>query len=83
MKKRFDIPVKYLILSHDHQDHSSGGEVFSGTATVIAHENAKKVIIREKRPTAVPDLTFSDKMTVSLGGKKSNSLMLEKDIPTI
>ncbi len=70
LKKRFDKPVKYLILSHDHQDHSSGGEVFSDTATVIAHDNAKKAIIGEKRPTAVPDITFSDKMIVSLGGKR-------------
>ena len=25
--KRFDRPIRYLILSHDHADHSSGGEV--------------------------------------------------------
>ncbi len=70
LARRFNKPVKYLIYSHDHQDHSSGGEVFADTATVIAHENAKADIIGEKRPTAVPDLTFSDKMTVSLGGQK-------------
>ncbi len=70
LAKRFNKPVKYLIYSHDHQDHSSGGEVFADTATVIAHENAKADIVGEKRPTAVPDLTFSDKMTVELGGQK-------------
>lgn len=69
IKKRFDKPIRYLILSHDHSDHSAGGEVFADTATVIAHENAKAAIIGEGRPTAVPDLTFSDRMTVSLGGK--------------
>lgn len=68
--KRFNQPVKYLILSHDHRDHSSGGEVFADTATVVAHENAKAAIIGEKRPTAVPDITFSDRMTVELGGKR-------------
>lgn len=66
---RFGKEIKYLILSHDHADHSSGGEVWADTATVIAHENAKSVIIGEKRPTAVPDLTFSKRMTVELGGK--------------
>ena len=25
--RRFDQPVKYLILSHDHRDHSAGGEL--------------------------------------------------------
>ncbi|MDE0029687.1 MAG: MBL fold metallo-hydrolase [Deltaproteobacteria bacterium] len=68
--KRFDRPIKYLILSHDHRDHSAGGEVFADTATVIAHEKAKAVIIAERRPTAVPDITFSDRMTVELGGKR-------------
>ncbi|MBT3350446.1 MAG: MBL fold metallo-hydrolase [Nitrospinaceae bacterium] len=70
LKKRFNKPVKYLIYSHDHQDHISGGEVFADTATVIAHKNAKADIVGEKRPTATPDITFSDKMTLSLGGKQ-------------
>ena len=69
LAKRFNKPVKYLIYSHDHQDHISGGEVFGDTATVVAHKNARADIIAENRPTAVPDLTFSDKMTVTLGGK--------------
>lgn len=69
LQKRFNKPVRYLIYSHDHRDHSAGGEVFADSATVIAHDNAKTTIIGEKRPTAVPDLTFSDRMTVALGGK--------------
>ena len=32
-------------------------------------ENTRANIIAEKRPTAVPDLTFADSMTVELGGK--------------
>ena len=28
LTKRFNKPVKYLIYSHDHADHISGGEVF-------------------------------------------------------
>jgi len=69
LQKRFNQPVKYLIYSHDHSDHISGGEVFADTATVVAHDNAKEVIVGEKRPTAVPDITFNDKMTIQLGGK--------------
>ena len=70
IKKRFDKPIRYLIYSHDHSDYISGGEVFADTATVIAHENARATIIGESRPTAVPNVTFSDRMTVSLGGKQ-------------
>lgn len=66
---RFEQPIKYLIYSHDHVDHVSGGEVFGDSVTVIAHENAKADIIAENRPTAVPDITFSDELTVELGGK--------------
>lgn len=67
--KRFNQPIKYLIYSHDHRDHVAGGEVFADIATVIAHKNTKAAIIGEKRPTAIPQITFSDTMTVELGGK--------------
>ncbi len=67
---RFGKPIRYVIYSHDHADHSSGGEVFANDgAIVIAHENAKRTIIGEKRPTAVPQVTFKKKMTIELGGK--------------
>ena len=69
LDSRFGQPVRYLIYSHDHADHISGGEVFADTAIVVAHENAKTQIIGEGRPTAVPDVTFRDGMTIELGGK--------------
>jgi len=65
---RFNRPVRYVIYSHDHADHISGGEVFADTAAVVAHANAKAAIIGEKRPTAVPGGTFTDQMTIELGG---------------
>lgn len=68
LQRRFNRPVKYLIYSHDHADHIAGGEVFADTATVVAHENAKAAIVGERRPTAVPQVTFSDRMTIELGG---------------
>jgi glyoxylase-like metal-dependent hydrolase (beta-lactamase superfamily II) len=69
LAQRFNQPIKYLIYSHDHRDHIAGGEVFADTAIVVAHENAKTAIIGEKRPTAVPQITFSEHMTIELGGK--------------
>ena len=66
---RFRVPVKYLVYSHDHRDHIAGGEVFEPEATIVAHEKARATIIGEHRPTAVPDITFSDRMTLTLGGK--------------
>jgi glyoxylase-like metal-dependent hydrolase (beta-lactamase superfamily II) len=66
--QRFRQPVRYLVYSHDHADHISGGEVFADTAIVVAHENARATIIGERRPTAVPHVTFSDRMALELGG---------------
>ncbi len=62
-------PVKYLVYSHSHADHIAGGEVFADTATVVAHERARERIVSEQVPTAVPDITFSGRYTILLGGK--------------
>jgi glyoxylase-like metal-dependent hydrolase (beta-lactamase superfamily II) len=69
LKKRWpDKPIRYVVYSHDHADHISGGEVWADGAIVVAHQNAKDVIVGEKRPTAVPQLTFSDSAALELGG---------------
>jgi glyoxylase-like metal-dependent hydrolase (beta-lactamase superfamily II) len=65
---RFNRPVKYLVYSHDHADHIAGGEVFADTAVVVAHENARRTIVGERRPTAVPQVAFSDRTTLELSG---------------
>jgi glyoxylase-like metal-dependent hydrolase (beta-lactamase superfamily II) len=68
LAERFDVPVKYTILSHDHEMHICGLEVFSDTAVAISHVNAKPHIIREKRRTVVPQVTFETNMEIDLGG---------------
>ncbi len=69
LKQRYpDRPIRYVVFSHDHADHISGGEVFVDTAVVIAHANAKDAIVGEKRPTAVPHIVFSDRLDIELGG---------------
>src|SRR6187399_2195759 len=49
LQRRFNLPVRYLVYSHDHADHISGGEIFADTAIVVSHERAREVIIGEKR----------------------------------
>lgn len=70
LKRRFDKPVKYLVYSHDHGDHIGGGQIFAGEAIVVSHELTKAKIISQSRPTAIPEVTFTDRMTIELGGKK-------------
>jgi glyoxylase-like metal-dependent hydrolase (beta-lactamase superfamily II) len=35
-------PVRYVVYSHSHYEHASGGEAFAGTATFVAHENMRR-----------------------------------------
>jgi glyoxylase-like metal-dependent hydrolase (beta-lactamase superfamily II) len=39
---RFHQPVRYVVYSHSHWDHASGGEVFAATATFVGHENMRR-----------------------------------------
>ena len=65
--KRFTVPVKFVIYSHGHGDHASGGEVFADTATFVGHDVTKAMMTAD-RVGPVPQETFTDTKTVSLGG---------------
>ena len=38
LDERYDVPVRYVLYSHHHWDHASGGAAFADTATFVAHE---------------------------------------------
>ena len=69
IEKRFQQPVKYLVMSHSHADHVSGGEIFEDTATVITHEKFVPHLEAGEVRTAEPDVTFSEYYSFELGGK--------------
>ena len=93
LKERFDLPVKYLIYSHSHDDHSSGAAVYD-EAVIVGHENVvaefeiwddisididdfdgfdgdvgRLTEYRLNNPAVYPDITFSDRLSIELGGK--------------
>jgi glyoxylase-like metal-dependent hydrolase (beta-lactamase superfamily II) len=70
LARRYDVPVKYVILTHDHEMHICGTQAFSDTAVTVAHRNARPHIVREGRNAAVPDVTFEESMEIHLGGKR-------------
>ncbi len=39
LRERFGTEVKYVIYSHHHPDHASGGAVFADSAIFVGHEN--------------------------------------------
>src|SRR2546427_5236672 len=70
IKKVSDQPIKYLVYSHHHNDHISGGQPFKDAgATIVAHRRAKERLARLKDPaTPLPDEVFDKKRTLKLGG---------------
>ncbi|MNU93484.1 Carbapenem-hydrolyzing beta-lactamase BlaB-1 precursor [compost metagenome] len=70
IRKRFNVSVKYVVYTHGHADHISGGQVFQKDgAIVVANQRAVEPIVGEKIPTAVPDRVFDEDMTITLGGE--------------
>lgn len=54
MDRRFHVPVKYVIYSHSHWDHASGGAVYADTAQLIGQENMLKNIAMPPANTPLP-----------------------------
>lgn len=70
IKKRFNVPVKYNVLTHAHADHMAGSQVFQKAgATIVANKRTIEPIVGEKMPYAVPDRVFDEEMTITLGGE--------------
>jgi cyclase len=62
-----DQPIKYVLNTHHHGDHSGSNADFLGSAEVITHENARANIVRNNQPGA-PRVVFADETAVFLGG---------------
>lgn len=62
-----DQPVRYVINTHHHGDHAGGNVGFIDSADVIAHENARKNMIRNEQD-APPRIVYTDQTAVHLGG---------------
>lgn len=62
------MPVKYVVYSHDHADHITGGTVFADTAEFISHElAAPKIAARNDPRTPIPTITFAEHLSLTLG----------------
>jgi glyoxylase-like metal-dependent hydrolase (beta-lactamase superfamily II) len=54
LARRFTVPVRYVIYSHSHWDHASGGAVYADTARFIGHENMLKNVAMPPLGTPLP-----------------------------
>jgi glyoxylase-like metal-dependent hydrolase (beta-lactamase superfamily II) len=74
-----DKPLKYVINTHQHDDHAGGDFKMLPIVEVIAHKNARANLVTIKQPyyedtpgtpIGLPRVTFSDELAVNLAGKE-------------
>ena len=71
IRKVTEKPIKYVVYSHNHHDHISGGNIFKEEgATFIGHKNVLKELSDHPSPvTPLPDITFDKSYDLELGGR--------------
>jgi cyclase len=79
LKSITDKPLKFVLNTHFHGDHTGGNAQFGAEAPIIAQENVRKrlqeggmVAGTEVKPApkeALPVITFNDRATVHLNGE--------------
>lgn len=62
-------PIRYVLNTHHHGDHTGSNAKFPPTTEFISHVNARKNMIEGKQPGA-PRVTFTQEEDVFLGGKE-------------
>ena len=68
-------PIKYILSTHHHSDHSGGNTRFSSSVEIISTANARANIVQHKQPNAQANMVparvvFTDETAVFLGGKE-------------
>jgi glyoxylase-like metal-dependent hydrolase (beta-lactamase superfamily II) len=70
IKSVTDEPVKYVLNTHQHGDHTGGNaRMLAGSVEIIAQQNARANMVTGKMP-GVPRISFTDQTSVFLGGKE-------------
>jgi cyclase len=76
IRKVTDQPIRYLVNSSWHPDHTNGNHLFrSAGATIVSLRRAREDLLQYYAtapdvPKAPPDVVFDERMTLFLGGKE-------------
>jgi glyoxylase-like metal-dependent hydrolase (beta-lactamase superfamily II) len=70
VKSVTDQPIKYVLNTHQHGDHTGGNVALLGAgAEILIHKNARANMAKTEMP-GIPRITFSEESQVFLGGKQ-------------
>ena len=66
-------PIRYVMSTHHHGDHTGGHAEFVKTAEIVAHRNNRANMIRGKQADR-PRVTFTDEASIFLGGAETRAI---------
>ena len=69
VKSVTSLPVRYVLNTHHHGDHTGSNERFLAQAELVAHQNARANMVSGNQP-GPQRITFTDETAVFLGGKE-------------
>lgn len=77
IKSITDQPIKYVLNTHFHGDHTGGNPEFGKNAVIVAHENVRRRLLipptNPAQPTmtkaGLPVITFNDRVSVHFNGE--------------
>jgi glyoxylase-like metal-dependent hydrolase (beta-lactamase superfamily II) len=80
LKSITDQPLRFILNTHYHRDHTGGNEHFGKSAPIVAHENVRKrlaagvklgeYVVPPAPAGALPVLTFNDSVTIHVNGEE-------------
>jgi cyclase len=70
IKSVSDKPVRYVLNTHQHGDHTGGNDAMMALGTqILIHKNARDNMVAGKQP-GLPQITYADEAQVFLDGKE-------------
>jgi cyclase len=69
VKSVTDVPIRYVVNTHFHSDHTGANSLFPPSTEIIAQDNARTHMLQHAMP-GPPNVTFKDELTIHLGDKQ-------------